>query len=192
MNLFLDANIIFSAAHREQGRSQDLVALARAGHCKLITSTHALAEAQRNLALKSDRFERRLAEALAQITVVVEAPSALVEWAQDLGLPFKDAPSLAAAYVSVSMGARGSDAALEQSDVVLMKDKIEKLLTARELSLKARAIIKQNLFISLGAITVMAVSAIFGLVPLTIGVITHEGSTVVVCLNSLRLLFGRE
>ena len=103
-----------------------------------------------------------------------------------------DAPSLAAAYVSVSMGARGSDAALEQSDVVLMKDKIEKLLTARELSLKARAIIKQNLFISLGAITVMTVAAIFGLVPLTIGVITHEGSTVVVCLNSLRLLFGRE
>ncbi len=103
-----------------------------------------------------------------------------------------DAPSLAAAYVSVAMGARGSDAALEQSDVVLMKDKIEKLLTARELSLKARAIIKQNLFISLGAITIMAVSAIFGLVPLTVGVIIHEGSTVIVCLNSLRLLFGRE
>ncbi len=103
-----------------------------------------------------------------------------------------DAPSLAAAYVSVAMGARGSDAALEQSDVVLMKDKIEKLLTARELSLKARAIIKQNLFISLGAITIMAVSALFGLVPLTIGVIMHEGSTVVVCLNSLRLLFGKD
>ncbi len=103
-----------------------------------------------------------------------------------------DAPSLAAAYVSVAMGARGSDAALEQSDVVLMKDKIERLLTARELSLKARAIIKQNLFISLGAITIMAISAIFGLVPLTLGVITHEGSTVVVCLNSLRLLFGKD
>lgn len=97
MNLFLDANIIFSAAHREQGRSQDLVALARGGHCKLITSTHALEEAQRNLALKSDRFERRLAAALAQITVVVEAPPALVEWAQDQGLPLKDAPILAAA-----------------------------------------------------------------------------------------------
>lgn len=103
-----------------------------------------------------------------------------------------DAPSLAAAYVSVAMGARGSDAALEQSDVVLMNDKIEKLLTARELSLKARAIIKQNLFISLGAITIMAVSAMFGLVPLTVGVITHEGSTVIVCLNSLRLLFGKD
>jgi Cd2+/Zn2+-exporting ATPase len=103
-----------------------------------------------------------------------------------------DAPSLAAAYVSVAMGARGSDAALEQSDVVLMQDKIEKLLTARELSLKSRAIIKQNLFISLGTVAVMACAALFGIVPLTIGVIAHEGSTVVVCLNSLRLLFGRE
>ena len=102
-----------------------------------------------------------------------------------------DSPSLAAAYVSVAMGARGSDAALEQSDVVLMKDDIAKLLTARELSLKSRRIIKQNLFISLGAITCMAIASLFGIVPLTVGVIAHEGSTVVVCLNSLRLLFGR-
>jgi Cd2+/Zn2+-exporting ATPase len=103
-----------------------------------------------------------------------------------------DAPSLAAAYVSVAMGARGSDAALEQSDVVLMKDDIAKLLTARHLSHKSRKIIKQNLFIALGTVALMACAALFGIVPLTLGVIAHEGSTVVVCLNSLRLLFGRE
>lgn len=103
-----------------------------------------------------------------------------------------DAPSLAAAYVSVAMGARGSDAALEQSDVVLMQDKIEKLLTARQLSLRSRVIIQQNLMISLGAIVCMAIASLFGIVPLTLGVIAHEGSTVVVCLNSLRLLFGKE
>jgi Cd2+/Zn2+-exporting ATPase len=103
-----------------------------------------------------------------------------------------DAPCLAAAYVSIAMGARGSDAALEQSDVVLMKDDIAKLLTARELSLKSRTIIKQNLFIALGTVALMAGAALFGIVPLTLGVIAHEGSTVVVCLNSLRLLFGRE
>ena len=103
-----------------------------------------------------------------------------------------DAPSLAAAHVAVSMGARGSDAALEQSEVVLMNDRIEKFLTAFELSCKAKRIIKQNLIISLGTVILMAGAALFGLIPLTIGVLAHEGSTVVVCLNSLRLLVSKE
>jgi Cd2+/Zn2+-exporting ATPase len=103
-----------------------------------------------------------------------------------------DAPSLAAAYVSVAMGARGSDAALEQSDVVLMQDKIEKLLSARMISERARAVIKQNIAISLGAVIIMAIASLFGIVPLTLGVLMHEGSTVVVCLNSMRLLFVEE
>ena len=103
-----------------------------------------------------------------------------------------DAPSLAAAYVAVSMGALGSDAALEQSEVVLMNDKIEKFLTAFMLSRKAKAIIRQNLVISLGTVILMAGAALFGLIPLTVGVFAHEGSTVVVCLNSLRLLMVKE
>ncbi len=87
---------------------------------------------------------------------------------------------------------RGSDAALEQADVVLMQDKIEKLLSARHISRRARQVIRQNLAISLGSVVIMAIASLFGLVPLTLGVLTHEGSTVVVCLNSLRLLFVRE
>ncbi|MCB1122069.1 MAG: cation-translocating P-type ATPase, partial [Verrucomicrobiae bacterium] len=102
-----------------------------------------------------------------------------------------DAPSLAAAYVSVAMGARGSDAALEQSEVILMNDKIEKFLTAFQLSCKAKKIIRQNLVISLGTVVLMAGAALLGLIPLTVGVFAHEGSTVVVCLNSLRLLVQR-
>ncbi len=102
-----------------------------------------------------------------------------------------DAPSLAAADVGVAMGARGSDAALEQAEVILMNDRIENFLAAHRLSLKARAIIRQNLAISLGVVIVMVAATAFGAVPLAAGVVAHEGSTVVVCLNSLRLIFGR-
>ena len=102
-----------------------------------------------------------------------------------------DAPSLAAAYVSVAMGARGSDAALEQSEVVLMKDCIENFLHAHELSRKARRVIKQNIALALSTIAIMALGAAGGVVPLSLGVFAHEGSTVLVCLNSLRLLFVR-
>ncbi len=102
-----------------------------------------------------------------------------------------DAPSLAAADVSVAMGARGSDAALEQAEVILMHDRIENFLAAHQLSRRARRVIKQNLTISLGVVVVMAIASMTGAVPLALGVAAHEGSTVVVCLNSLRLLFGR-
>lgn len=97
MKLFLDANVIFSAAHREAGRSQDLVALARGGWCQLLASAHALEEARRNLVLKSTGFEHRLDQALQHTEVVAEAPVAVVVWARAQGLPLKDAPILAAA-----------------------------------------------------------------------------------------------
>lgn len=103
-----------------------------------------------------------------------------------------DAPSLAAAYVSVAMGARGSDAALEQSEVVLMNDRIDNFLHAYQLSCRARAIIKQNILIALGTIVVMVLGTLGGWVHLSEGVFAHEGSTVLVCLNSLRLLFVQQ
>lgn len=102
-----------------------------------------------------------------------------------------DAPCLAAADVGVAMGARGSDAALEQAEVILMNDRIENFLAAQRLSRRSRAIIRQNLTISLGVVVVMVVATAFGAVPLAVGVVAHEGSTVVVCLNSLRLLLGK-
>ncbi len=97
MKLFLDANVIFSAAHRDEGRSQSLVALARAGACTLLTSAHALEEARRNLRLKSSGFEPRFEALIALATVVPEAPAVIVAWAREQGLPPNDAPILAAA-----------------------------------------------------------------------------------------------
>jgi Zn2+/Cd2+-exporting ATPase len=88
------------------------------------------------------------------------------------------------------MGARGSDAALEQAEVILMHDRIENFLAAERLSRRAQAVIRQNLGVSLGVVIVMVLATALGAVPLAVGVAAHEGSTLVVCANSLRLLFG--
>jgi Cd2+/Zn2+-exporting ATPase len=99
-----------------------------------------------------------------------------------------DAPSLAAADISIGMGLRGSDAVLEQADIVLTHDRLERILEALDISRRCRKIIHQNLTISLGVVILLGLAALGSWIPLPLGVLGHEGSTIVVVANSLRLL----
>ena len=99
-----------------------------------------------------------------------------------------DAPAMANSTVGIAMGAAGSDVALETADVALMADKLETLPFAIGLSRKAKAIIKQNLWISLGVVALLIPATILSWANIGIAVAFHEGSTLVVVANALRLL----
>jgi Cd2+/Zn2+-exporting ATPase len=90
------------------------------------------------------------------------------------------------------MGAAGSDVALETADVVLMADDLTRLPYAVALSRKTRRIIRQNLAFALSVIAVLVTATVLGITTLPLGVAGHEGSTIVVVLNGLRLLRGLE
>lgn len=148
---------------------------------------------------------QQVAEAVAKEVGIDDAmgnlmPADKVKAIQDLrtqrevamvGDGVNDAPAMATATVGIAMGAAGSDVALETADIALMADDLSQLPFAVGLSRQTHRIIKQNLFFSLGMVAILVPSTIFGL-NIGLAVLFHEGSTLTVVVNALRLLIYKQ
>lgn len=165
----------------------------------LIASLHRLG-VKRVVMLTGD--QRKVAQAIGEETGVDEVlaellPEDKVQAIRELkklgrvmmvGDGVNDAPALATSDLGVAMGAVGTDIAMETADVVLMSDRLQNLPLLLGHARRARRVLVQNLVFASAVILVLVAAALGFALPLPFGVVGHEGSTIIVCLNGLRLL----
>jgi Zn2+/Cd2+-exporting ATPase len=147
----------------------------------------------------NDRTARSIGELIGVDQVYSELlPEGKLNLIQDLQKKYRivamvgdginDAPALAQANVGIAMGVAGSDVALETADIVLMSDRLEKLSAAVRLGRRSQRIVKQNITFALGFIVLLLIANFVSHITLPLGVMGHEGSTVLVTLSGLRML----
>jgi len=153
---------------------------------EMITGDHEIIARQvaSRLGLSGCRFQLAPHDKVTAIRDIAAKHGTLIA----VGDGINDAPALAHADVGVAMGAMGADVALEAADIVLMQDRIEAVAWLHRHAKRTAGIVRQNITLAIAVIICLSVFAVLGEIPLPLAVIGHEGSTVVVALNALRLL----
>ena len=152
----------------------------------MLTGDNAQTAAQIGRAVGVDRVESELLPA-DKLRIIKQLQQTYHTVAM-VGDGINDSPALAQASVGIAMGVTGSDVALETADVVLVADRLDKIAVAIQLGRRSQAIVKQNVVFAIGMIVVLLIANFGGNMTLPLGVIGHEGSTILVTLSGLRLL----
>lgn len=157
---------------------------------EMLTGDHAVAAGAMAAELNIDGFRADLLpeEKLAASVELRAKHGRLVM----VGDGVNDAPALAAADVGIAIGSIGADVALEAADIVLMSENIEGVAWLHAHAKRTAHIVRQNLTLAIGVIVVLSGFALSGAIPLPLAVVGHEGSTILVAVNALRLLRSAE